>query len=230
MLSAAVLAALALDGCGFDGGNALPGYLTDRGKDIADCFTVHAGFGTGLDVQAHATDWLALGAGAAHNWQFGWEGRRYAEREDAHVGLPILPFAAWRDAVRGTRRPQDTLPVFLSLFLVDRSDGAITYVSEDPEPEPPPAWARRVRSLLGLDAAALRLSSASETLLAGHEPRPLIDRFGVQLTTTLGVPTLRLGLSGGQLLDFLLGWTTLDIAGDDALTARRRSLRSERSP
>jgi len=35
--------------------------------------------------------------------------------------------------------------------------------------------------------------------------------------------TVRLGVNPGELLDFLLGWTTLDIYGDDLEHAKRSS-------
>ncbi len=50
----------------------------------------------------------------------------------------------------------------------------------------------------------------------GRSPKaPLVDAFEVDLGATMIVPSLRAGINPAQFLDFPLGWTTLDIAGDD---------------
>jgi hypothetical protein len=47
------------------------------------------------------------------------------------------------------------------------------------------------------------------------QPTPVIDKFDVDVRATLFPVSLGVGFRPGQFLDFLLGWTTLDIAGDD---------------
>ena len=48
------------------------------------------------------------------------------------------------------------------------------------------------------------------------------DRGHTQIEAAIGIgPSLRLGFNPGELLDFILGWTTVDIYGDDAARQRR---------
>lgn len=52
------------------------------------------------------------------------------------------------------------------------------------------------------------------------QDRPLIHLFDLELGTGFGFGGFNFGFSPGQLLDFLLGWFGLDIAGDDPPAAR----------
>ncbi|MEK7270894.1 MAG: hypothetical protein AAB215_08155 [Planctomycetota bacterium] len=51
---------------------------------------------------------------------------------------------------------------------------------------------------------------------AGKTASPWIDKFDVEAGATAGFVNVRLGISPGQALDFLLGVFTIDLAGDDA--------------
>jgi hypothetical protein len=53
--------------------------------------------------------------------------------------------------------------------------------------------------------------------------------FQVEALIGLG-PTVRVGLNFGELLDFLLGWTTIDIFGDDIETKNSNIERVSTSP
>jgi len=56
------------------------------------------------------------------------------------------------------------------------------------------------------------LAASSKDLPAGH-----VASFWTQIDLALGVYwPIRIGFNPGELLDFLLGWTALDIYGDDA--------------
>ena len=77
-------------GCG-----GLGKYGKDRGNDLLDCFTLEAGLGLFADVEVHATDLVATGAGWAVSGKFGPHGRErvqgYTHGVDEHVGVPFFP-------------------------------------------------------------------------------------------------------------------------------------------
>lgn len=173
-------------------------YWKNRGRDFAQCFTLAAGIGLGLDAEIHVTDWVATGVGASLSAKHGW-GASYTMAEygsgwpclERHVGFPIrhlAPVCAPRWAT-----PAE-LPTRAPAVLIT----AVTCGTE-----------RRTASLIFLDLAAFRKGGG------WLEAPKAVDRFGIDIGATLLVPSFRVGVNPARFLDFLLGWTTLDIAGND---------------
>jgi hypothetical protein len=57
---------------------------------------------------------------------------------------------------------------------------------------------------------------------------PLLHPFYTQIEVAGGfIATLRVGFNPGELLDFIVGWTTIDLFGDDLGMRRLRKERAE---
>ncbi|MCX7009987.1 MAG: hypothetical protein NTY53_22555 [Kiritimatiellaeota bacterium] len=63
----------------------------------------------------------------------------------------------------------------------------------------------------------------------GDTKKPFIHSYYTQIEIAGGlIGTLRLGFNPGELLDFILGWATIDIFNDD-LEARKRNEKSDKA-
>ncbi|HPD16416.1 MAG TPA: hypothetical protein PLE19_15795 [Planctomycetota bacterium] len=202
-------------------------YWRNRGLDFADCFRAEAGTGIGLDIQLAATDWLAAGVGASGSHMAGFVGRhpvgpRHGNGRNVHFGYPLLNVLVPVALLTGEEAGHDDplLLAFIAPFLLvdcqwrnaPRSDAGGGWFPDVKQRECSPLY-RLVASGFGINFPALAVGGRGRGLRA---PGPkLVDAFEVDVGATLIAPSARVGFSFGQFLDFLLGWTTLDIAGDD---------------
>ncbi|NQT53914.1 hypothetical protein HQ576_17795 [bacterium] len=179
-------------------------YAADRARDLLDCFKLEAGVGGVADIEVRATDWACTGLGAAGSFRWGFDGRRpvgFPGAADSgvthHYGFPVMPLRSW-------------------LSLEDyESDGAIRHLYTD-------LWVRD-RRFFSPEYAPARvdksivfyaLTSQPSFREPGDERRPL-HAYDIHLGATL-LGSLRVGVSPGEMADFLLGWFGRDIGGDDA--------------
>ncbi len=171
------------------------GYIQDRGRDVADCFTLSAGPSLGLAADVKATDYCTLIGGVAWNGKVGFVGRDVGMWQEVVYGFP--PFGGLRAPSFFRPYPGASWwPVTESAF--DDSKGisrwdATTFLVSQQEP-------------------ILCLSSFST---CHGERRPWIDRFNVQAGGTAGIVNARVGFSPGQFLDLILGAIGIDLAKDD---------------
>ena len=192
-----------------------------RWNDFRDCFTLEVGTGVGVDVTVRATDWLATGLGFSAGKKYGFAGRhpvgtRYDNNSDCHVGFPLMT-ALFPCAVSAENEGRHWL--FLVAFLLpdtqERHGKPVPDLSYVMPADLPQVTAEgietRVASILGINTQALFAENR------GRGPgATLVDAFEVDVGATLIAVSGRVGFSLGQFLDFVLGWTTLDIAGNDA--------------
>lgn len=180
-------------------GGCATGYLGDRGRDAKDIFTCTLGIGGGLRAKVgplhvaaiNNADLVGLRAG-----QWFASGNDMYDNAELYAPLPILARSgsgSWHagELLRAGREGQ-------------------------------PWWKRT--DLFGRET--FRYGPRSEAAFRGKEidarsPLPIVvvDRgapFYSEIELAGGLLfTVRLGFNPGEFLDFLLGWTTLDIYNDD---------------
>ena len=171
-------------------------YWANRGKDFADIAKVGVGFGGGLGVDAQATDFVHPSIGvAAVGFCVGHESRDVSGVwMDASVFFPVA-------TIMGN---------LLGKELPEAGGGTSAHLCVHGE--------RRMvievsRYMVWKDRYTLK----EEENKPNGKPVKVswVKRMGVE--ATVGVPFVmaRAGANPAELLDFLLGFTTLDIAGDD---------------
>jgi hypothetical protein len=192
-------------------------YMKDRGNDLADCFTVRGGIEYGIGARAQVTNYLGASiGGASEKVEAGYFGRTPVRAEwGGWLGFPFVQLAGlqfgialaidgWVDVPRNTAG--GLLLAFSSLFCTD-------------------ARGYHDRSLpQGLCALGVNIAEFCPTGWLGFgnmdermEPHTpfLREKFFIEIGACLGVVGFDIGFNPVEFVDFLLGWTTLDITGDD---------------
>lgn len=174
----------------FGGGCASSPYLKDRQRDLADIVTVTAGAGAGVKGRVGPIQ-IGLMFNCAEAGLRGGEFVAAAPFEKAEAGIPksldLLFFAYGIETFNGGPLAPERGKSFHAL--------TVAYLTA-PVPE---GW---------INSKAKRTAEGP----AKYSPVP----YWTEIEAAVGVGgTLRLGLNPGELLDFLIGWTTLDIFGDD---------------
>jgi len=163
-------------------------YLYDRGNDFLDCFQANVGVGCGLAANVKVTDWITYYLGGSRTYRAGL-GRRFIQ--------------AWRE-----------------------QEGGILLLGE-----------RRVLNMYGYDVKGERKHRRGDYLgerlssfvlvlpvdicsFGSHHRysasvRPLVEQANLEVGATLGVVAARVGVSPGQMIDFVQGWFGVDTPGDD---------------
>jgi hypothetical protein len=211
-------------------------YFVNRGNDFVDIFRGSgAGYGLGVELSAKATDFAMLGLGASLSRKY-----QLAPCERRYKTLDY--FNAQNEGIVGVGIPQVGGAVFLVLLtpfvpLVVAFDegwsrdmivggwlasaGALTftYAAHDFDDE----WSRnelRDGSLLVILTDSLGTGLFPDHMedvfdFRGKREKLLINRFDLSVSATALVPSARVSVSPGQLLDFVLGWFGADIGADD---------------
>lgn len=188
-------------GCGTSG------YMADRRRDGADIFTATIGTGGIATARAgplHAGlywghDRIGLRCGESF-----WRTDKYGDGSttiDPLIVLPNVgggPWVFWADGFRGWERT--------------RIDGRCRSVAE---------LRGKAYYAVGI-CPFLSFPRLSETdvRVGWRFPRQYLTQVEIALGL---VKTLRLGINPGELLDFVIGWTTLDIFGDDIMRKREKA-------
>jgi len=240
---ASVLLAVLCGGCGHPGA-----YLRDRATDLADCLTLEGGIGLGLDIEVHATDWLATGVGAAGSVKWGFAGRypvgfepdrARVERNgaDCHIGFPVAPVLFWlsplwpppesirEEAWKGGLRflvthfaARDSgWPVVLGGNVDRCADDGGERVSVLPNGRVCIARPdERIFDYTTETCSVFLLNLSAFTQRRGRAYKPKwVETLELNAGASLFPLSARVGLNPAQFLDFVLGWTTLDIGDDD---------------
>ena len=187
-------------------GNGQGGYFTKRGRDLQDVFRVGVGYGVGLSAHAQVTDFANVGAGCAFSTKYGLYSKAFQEFSwrEKELGFPITNAAGLAAVVVNPMGgPPLTgrimaLPVITISYLRSVADSDMPFFDESSE-------------ALAFD------SQFSFIIFTAHEDEmALVERFWIEVGATAGVPSASMGFNPVELVDFLLGLTTLDLLGDDS--------------
>lgn len=177
-------------------------YLKNRVLDLADIFTVELTHGPGLHGFLRATDFFGIGLGFSEQRGYRLMGRYVGSGKRVGYGLLFISGSGY--------------VYYKDTFI----DSCWTILGEKPDRESvqkyffdsqgPDFWF--FAFLPGASGAGWRLYGKEDFTKRWQRSLDL----GVDASAYLG---FHLGLSPGELLDFLIGWTTLDIVGDDSPAA-----------
>ncbi len=186
-------------------GCATSGYFSDRSRDAADIFSLSAGGGIGTYARI---SFIPLG-GLFNSDVVGLRGG-----ETFYVGFSGVsefvssvineekPNSDIFDVSVGGAWPPIPIPVFL---IVENFFG--------PVPDHEPSFKKIDRLRLRHKTYRYEAAYFFGTFIGGSSAK---WRYFTQIEVAAGFgPTLRFGFSIAELLDFVLGWTTIDILDDD---------------
>jgi hypothetical protein len=187
---------------GVMGGCSTP-YMNDRGRDIADIFTITLGDGVGVTARAgpvhlglfYGKDQAGLRSGEFDTPPSYVRSEGIARTLDPLLVLPNLgggPWCFWHEEYSG------------GLQKVPNPEGGIINL----------ARARAKDYNVSGNCPFIAVPVLSELDRNAGFKYPFYFLTEVEIAIGIG-KTLRLGLNPGELLDFILGWTTIDIFGDD---------------
>jgi len=166
-------------------------YAKDRANDFVDCFKGDVGYGFGLDAQVMVTELISGGVGASEIKKIGFKGRYIGTWWDLHMGVPIMPFFSF--LIFG--------PATDFVSIGSGKGGTVNDDKGIPNTE--------IVSFLFINPA----------FFTYYDPpiinTPLINKFDIEVGGTTVVVGARVGFSPGQFLDFIIGWTGIDIGKDD---------------
>jgi len=187
-----LILAASLSGC------ASPqGYFIDRGRDAKDIFTATVGLGVGAKVRVGPVQLPLLfnadAVGLRGGEFFGLKKNRDCGFLDRFSGLEI----------------SQPIPLY---------DAKFGWMSGAEEFDLPGVLRERRK---GIQPTVIGLIAYERfSCSCGKHPR---SSYCTQIEGCIGLgPSVRLGFNVGELVDFILGWTTIDIYNDD-LEKRRKS-------
>jgi hypothetical protein len=184
-------------------------YIKSRANDLADCFTVRGGFGVGLGVRAQVTNYLGASVGASREGKrVGYFGRTSVQCRCLWFGPPV---------------PQIFSPIQLVSGITDRYSwesgecfgrAAIFLPCTNFATSEGPSFLPD-----GFNLLAINLKEFLPEFLGPKRVSPptpfLREKFFIEFGAALFWVNFDVGFNPVEFVDFLLGWTTLDITGDD---------------
>ncbi len=163
-------------------------YLVDRGRDAADIFTASVGVGGGVKARVGP---LQLGL---------WGNKDVA-------GLRGGTMSHWPLAKRGEIHDLDFLLFPIFTFGFESFDPSGNAIVED--------RGKGINSIKTLPFVSLPMYLGDDDDKEYDFSRERVPFFTqIEFAAGLG-GTVRLGFNPGELIDFILGWTTIDIFNDD---------------
>ena len=220
------LVVIVTTGCQTTVGN----YFTNRGRDLGECFRLQVGGGPGLGVGARVGGLLDVGLGVATYYRehgVGWHyGDGYAfgigttgELEEWDVNFTILqPLAVIASPFLLLGPPEIHGGNLAWLFLAPPHWETMKSHKDGWKREHS-SWAVIPAYLSLMNDETPEVSRGSDLLWSRQVTdvtrKARVHAFDVEASVYAGIVYARAGFSPGELLDFLLGWFGVDIAGDD---------------
>ena len=165
-------------------------YMVDRGRDVADVFTVTVGYGVGVKARVGP-----LGTGLFINSDI--------------VGLRAGTFFRIEDD--SPIKPTDFTSIIPRFYMFP------IFVEEDFN-------LNGVPKLRHKDFDAVGVLFPFYTWVSDPCDSSTRWVYNTQLEVAIGIGgTIRLGFNPGELLDCILGWTTIDMLGDDLESRKKKS-------
>ncbi|MFO1524078.1 MAG: hypothetical protein U1G05_19045 [Kiritimatiellia bacterium] len=208
----------------FLAGGCASSYLADRARDGADIFTASAGYGAGARGRVGPLS-LGLYAGAGSAGLRGGQvlagnpvpnpGGTLLEKPNS-LGIQFLTFME-EEFTDPSVRPRGKL-------IVQKPDIGFSPRSDPTILTSPPMI--QTDFTAPINFMVLNQAETAPFWLAPLPPQPAFKQMAAQAVFPLSyytqieaevglVGSVRIGFNPGELLDFLLGWTTLDVFGDD---------------
>ena len=195
------------------GGCASSPYAANRGRDLADVFTLTLGGGSGAKARVGPVqlaiidhvDLLGLRAGTG-----------FANGEDMLDNTEI--YQPWP---RGSKANYDDFAV---RRVFETGQGKVVDVRGEDTLIDSPMYQRRWHDAFGherFDPGPDSLTAQRGKTIAARSPFPFYTASDnpahmtqIEIAGGLGL-TIRLGFNPGELIDFILGFTSMDLYGDD---------------
>jgi hypothetical protein len=233
-ISIILLITILLTGC------SSTGYFADRGRDAADIFTFTVGVGTGVKARIgplmvaieQNSDLIGLRAG-----EFFVDGNGLILNDEFYLPIPINPVFPLKEKYadgRGNRKkqkkgnksylqvtPEDSITAEEVRTAQNKLKPKTEFEKEFSDWQKRPSkWS----NMFGKEGFSHGISSISDKRnkdITARSPFPLIAKgakapFYSEIEVMAGfIFSIRAGANAGELLDFILGWTGIDIYGDD---------------
>jgi hypothetical protein len=178
------------------------GYLADRALDFTDFIYFGASTGGGVIVRAQATHLVSLELGARSDERmYGWR-ERHGIWDESSFGIFTSSF--W-SPVLGSETP----PAWNGLDVIKTSHSKTAFgtgkmVLQENDPTRPLIEEQRV------------VETKHHLFILTKSTDMSVTRFfDVQVDASAVIGGVQVGISPGELVDFLLGFLTIDLAGDD---------------
>lgn len=189
-------------------------YIKSRANDLADCCSIRGGIGPGIGVRTQLTNFVNISVGGCYQKNIvGYFGRNTIDVEKGGwAGIPIPQIGGPLIATRIIAYPHEN-----EGFLVQTGLGIAALLCTDVRQYEE----TRGDSYLVLLPESATLLGVINILGFGGSPResdeiPYVrKKFFVEFGGSLGYVSFDAGFNPVEFIDFLLGWTTLDITGDD---------------
>ncbi|NCD35433.1 MAG: hypothetical protein EOL87_18775 [Spartobacteria bacterium] len=188
IVGAAMIAA-SLAGC-------TTGYVADRGRDAADIFTVGVGYGLGTKVRVGPVQLGLLYEVSSASLRGGELSADNQETVGPETG-DVLGLMMGTESFFKCRLPRNKnfLATNLNLFPDESDELFLIPFIFAAEPLQTPSWTATHSG-------------------PKDQPPPYYYYSQIEFVASL-YRSIRIGFNPGELLDFLLGWTTVDIYNDD---------------
>jgi hypothetical protein len=182
--------------------------MKNRAMDFVDCFKADVGYGLGIGAHVRATEFFSGGAGAGMFNKVGFKGRYTGKWKDAMIGWPFpnMVFALYANVPNAE--------ALVAIFCIPAHGCIIGYESDFSLLEMEELWEFREGELVDGGYAAVTLFAVNIFAFCPGQVGGT-EYLDIEVGIFAAGVACHIGFSPIEFLDFLLGWTTLDIAGDD---------------
>ena len=195
----------------------LPGcaYMTNRGEDLGDCFQANVGLGLGVYAHVNATDCVSHTAvGAKTAIRAGWDPMT-ARAAEPRGHLWLVAETAWGLGLRSSEEREAVGPA-VGYPHIETQGCCLPLTTWKTYWVPSEGEAAELaRSLTGPGQIAVAYGQ-DDGLGPDRVGETIANMSWLEADVFAGILGARLGFNPLQFLDFLLGWTTLDMLRDDA--------------
>jgi len=181
-------------------------YLSDRGRDFADCWRLSGSLHLGVTAQARALV-FGYGTGLAATYRVGTESKGIYQRwKEKEMGFPVMNLLGlWGVTVHGSHKGCNFSKALTAIMLWGGYSSFGTIESDNSED----VEYKIIRSTY---IPVISFPVISEPGRKFYED--ITDLFWIEAGGG-AIIGIRAGFNLAEFSDFLLGWTTLDILGDD---------------